>query len=151
MGVFEHGAHGAPASGHIPDTTRHLVHQHRGARGSLCGQRNQFLIATVHNVEERVGPLLLAEEQSVELDPFGPCYRRFFHVVGTLDERDAEFAHLAITAIVVERRKQDGIGMEGEQLLDVGAERTAYMLYPTLLAELFQPWGMHKLHISHTH
>ena len=50
---------------------------------------------------------------------------RGFHVVGTFDNGNIQFADSSVTAAVFERRKQDGIRPEVDDALDIGIHAVA--------------------------
>ena len=151
-GVGNHLSYGAFAARHIPYRARQLVHKHLLARSFgilaryICLQSSVFLI---YLGKERVGLLLLSEQHSVEAHPLGAAQRRSLHVVGSLDYGYVQFAHATITAAVLERREEDGIGRKVDNRLYGRAQRTAAVANLACLYALFHPRKVNIHQVAH--
>ena len=106
--VANHLADGAAPAGDVPSAAGDLVDHHGGARLGLMGHGGEGVIAAVDEVEQAVGPALAAVEQPVEPEPFGARQGGRLHVLGTLDQRNADVLKLSVAAGVLAGRRGAG-------------------------------------------
>ena len=112
------------ATGDVPHGTDHLVDECLAAFAGLCSLSLQRLIVLIYNLEEAVGLVVFAEEQSVELHPLGTGQRRRFHIFCTFYERDVDILEFAVAATILEGREHDDVGLDVDDALDGGIHAT---------------------------
>ena len=78
------------------------------------------MIAAVDKCKEAVGLVFATVQQPIEAHPLGTTQRRGLHIFGTLDDGDVNFFQLTIATTIFERRQQQGIGAQVDNLLNDG-------------------------------
>ena len=102
-------------------------------------------------MEETVGFVALAKEQSVETHPLGTRQRRCFHILGTLYDGYAYLLCLAVAAGVLEGRQHDDLWLHVHNLLDYGIQTVAAVNDVSLLDLQLYVGQLNVLRVGHTH
>ena len=114
VGIPNQSSDGALSSWHIPHTARQFVHDGADMRRIALCQFLQPQVVGLHRSEQAVGLRLCSEEHAIETHPFRPSQGTRLHVVSRLDDGDAEMLQSAIATAVLERRQEQGIGLQVE-------------------------------------
>ena len=88
-------------------------------------------------MEQRVGTLSTVKQPTVVAHPFRTSQCRRLHIVGSLNDGDTQPRQLGDCGIALVRADDDGIGMQGDDLLYVRRHRVSAVhdltrFYPTL-------------------
>ena len=124
VGVFDQHADAALPTRRIPCGARLALGEDAVARRQFGGVSLQLLIGGVDRMKQRVGPLSGAHQPTIIAHPFGPPQRRRLHIVGCEDDGNADPLESAETHALV-GTEDDGVGLEGDDALEVGTHRVA--------------------------
>ena len=88
-------------------------------------------------MEQRVGTLSTVKQPTVVAHPFRTSQCRRLHIVGSLNDGDTQPRELGDCGIALVRADDDGIGMQGDDLLYIRRHRVSAVhdfarFYPTL-------------------
>ena len=136
-------ADGTVYAGLVPDASVELLGQDARLFLRCSDERGEAVVAGHQYVEHPVRLRLLAEEESVELHPLCPTQRGGLHVLGALDDGDAQLPQLVIARIALEGRHQHGIGLQLDDALLIGRHTVSAVHH-----SLRQP--MNVLQLAHT-
>ena len=109
----------------VPNASVELLGQDARLLRRRPDERGEAVVAGHQHVEHPVRLRLLAEEESVELHPLCPTQRGGLHVLGALDDGDAQLPQLVVARVALEGRHQHGIGLQLDDALLVGRHTVA--------------------------
>ena len=89
-------------------------------------------------------------QQAIEAHPLGTAQRRRFHVLSTLHDGNVYLLQLTIAATVLERRQQQGIGVQVDNLFDDGTHTIATVHDATRGDTLLHVRCLDVLQVGHT-
>ena len=93
------------------------------------GEGTQGIVVVVDDMEEAVGTLLTAVEDTIEAQPLGTCQRCRLHILCALYEGDVYLLESAIAAAVLKGGEEDGVRTAVDDLLDDGTHAFADIGY----------------------
>ena len=108
------------------------------------------MIAAVHEGKKAVGLVFATVQQAIEAHPLGTAQRRRFHVLSTLHDGNVYLLQLTIAATVLERRQQQGIGVQVDNLFDDGTHTIATVHDATRRDTLLHVRCLDVLQVGHT-
>ena len=115
----------ALSAGHIPHVARHPLGDDAFAQWQTGGIAFQTLISAVHHMEQRVGTRSAVKQPTIVAHPLGTPQGRRLHVVGSLDDGDAQTRELCDRGVALIGTDDDGIGMQSDDLLHIGRHRVS--------------------------
>ena len=174
--ILNHLADGATATWHIPDATSDFVEEDRGClRGyggavvRWCEITNSYrsilvppcprapvppipqgTIAAIDDGEETVGTGLAAKEHAIEAQPLGTGQGRRLHILGTLDDGNADLFQAAIAPAVLKGREEQGIRTLVDDLLHHRTHAFTHIGDTACLHLFVNPGNLDVLQIRHT-
>ena len=138
-GILVHPPHRAATACHIPlPVLWQFAHDQWFLLG--VGGQHAYLVVTASNgVKHTVGPLPLSHQTSVETHPFGASQRRWFHVVGTFDERYAQALQPSVASAVLKRAGHERVRLGVHAVAQIG---NAPVLHPFLYVRKIDVFGL---------
>ena len=108
------------------------------------------MVALLDSIEYAVRALCLSDKAAIETNPFGTGKGRALHVVGTPDDGDAQPLDAPQSAAVLEGTWQQGIGVQVDDLLNVGLQAVAQVCNASLGNTLFVLWLIDVFQVADT-